>query len=42
MAFDDVFRVAAVVTLIALIPAIFFNVPKAPKTPGQSHAAMME
>jgi DHA2 family multidrug resistance protein len=42
MAFDDVFRVAAAVTLIAIIPAIFFNAPRAPKTPGQSHAAMME
>lgn len=42
MAFDDVFRIAAVVTLFALIPAMFFTVPKVKKVPGHGAAAMME
>jgi EmrB/QacA subfamily drug resistance transporter len=34
MAFDDVFRVAALLTLLGIIPALFMRTPKHPATPG--------
>jgi MFS family permease len=34
MAFDDVFRVAALLTLLAIIPALFMRTPRAPKGGG--------
>jgi hypothetical protein len=36
MAFDDVFRVTAAISVLAIIPAIFLSAPRAPAGRGPS------
>jgi EmrB/QacA subfamily drug resistance transporter len=42
MAFDDVFRVAALITLLAIVPALFLTTPKQQGGPRRGGAAIME